>query len=174
MRRAVPPIRRRASRRSILTDKLGQQVLVDNKQGGGTIIGTEIVAKAKPDGYTILLAPGACRHQHVVRPEAALRSGEGSGAGRAATSTCRCCSPAIPGRALQDDGRADRLGQDASCSRSPCASAGNATHARISGASSFKIETGIKLEHIGYKGSADALKDVLGGHVMLFSDTLLP
>ena len=38
----------------------------------------------------------------------------------------------------------------------------------------LKMETGIKLEHIGYKGSADALKDVLGGHVMLFSDTLLP
>ena len=40
-----------------LTNKLGQQVLVDNKPGGGTIIGTEIVAKAKPDGYTLLLAP---------------------------------------------------------------------------------------------------------------------
>ncbi len=41
-----------------LSNKLGQQVMVDNKPGGGTIIGTEIVAKAKPDGYTILLSPG--------------------------------------------------------------------------------------------------------------------
>ena len=39
-----------------LTTKFGQQVLVENKPGGGTIIATEIVAKAKPDGYTILLA----------------------------------------------------------------------------------------------------------------------
>jgi hypothetical protein len=45
---------------------------------------------------------------------------------------------------------------------------------RICGASSCGWQTGIRLEHVGYKGSADALKDVLGGHVMLFSDTLLP
>ena len=39
-----------------LTNKFGQQVLVENKPGGGTIIATEIVAKARPDGYTILMA----------------------------------------------------------------------------------------------------------------------
>ena len=45
-----------AERMSVL---FGQPVIVDNKPGGGTIIATEIVAKAKPDGYTILLTPGA-------------------------------------------------------------------------------------------------------------------
>ena len=47
----------------IVAEKLaflfGQPVIVENKPGGGTIIGTEIVAKAKPDGYTILLTPAA-------------------------------------------------------------------------------------------------------------------
>jgi tripartite-type tricarboxylate transporter receptor subunit TctC len=55
----------------------------------------------------------------------------------------------------------------------PYASAGNASMPHLWG-EQLRMETGIKLEHIGYKGSADALKDVLGGHVMLFSDTLLP
>src|SRR4029077_11883599 len=42
-----------------LSALLGQPVIVENKAGGGTIIGTEIVAKAKPDGHTILLTPAA-------------------------------------------------------------------------------------------------------------------
>src|SRR5690348_14246944 len=42
-----------------LAQLLGQPVIVENKAGGGTIIGTEFVARAKPDGYTILLSPAA-------------------------------------------------------------------------------------------------------------------
>jgi tripartite-type tricarboxylate transporter receptor subunit TctC len=40
-----------------LTERLGRPVLVDNRSGAGTIIGTEIVAKAPPDGYTLLMSP---------------------------------------------------------------------------------------------------------------------
>src|SRR4029453_8355685 len=42
-----------------LAQLLGQSIVVENKAGGGTIIGTEIVTRAKPDGYTILLTPAA-------------------------------------------------------------------------------------------------------------------
>lgn len=53
------------------------------------------------------------------------------------------------------------------------ASPGNASIPHLWG-EQLRSQAGIRLEHIGYKGSADALKDVLGGHVMLFSDALLP
>ena len=52
-----------------LTEAWGQQVIVDNRGGGGTVIGTEIVAKATPDGHTILLStPSFTVNATGVRP----------------------------------------------------------------------------------------------------------
>ncbi|MBU2410964.1 MAG: tripartite tricarboxylate transporter substrate binding protein, partial [Gammaproteobacteria bacterium] len=50
---SVDPLARVLSQR--LSESLGQQVVVDNKPGGNTVIGTETVAKSAPDGYTLLL-----------------------------------------------------------------------------------------------------------------------
>ena len=47
-----------------LTEAWGQQVIVDNRPGGNTIIGTELTARATPDGYTVLLAGSS----HVLTP----------------------------------------------------------------------------------------------------------
>ena len=154
-----------------LTNKLGQQVLVDNKPGGGTIIGTEIVAKAKPDGYTILLAPGTI----------ATNTSFGL---KLPYDPTRDLAPVIGFvdmpllLATNKDAPFKTMAElIAYAKQQPApisyASPGNASIPHLWG-EQFKSEVGIKLEHIGYKGSADALKDVLGGHVMLFSDTLLP
>ena len=53
-----------------MSNELGQQVIIDNKPGAGTIIGTDAVAKSPPDGYTIVIATFA----HAVNPEPACRS----------------------------------------------------------------------------------------------------
>lgn len=47
-----------------ITEKLGQQVVVDNRAGAGATIGTAVVARAAPDGYTLLMVSGS----HVVNP----------------------------------------------------------------------------------------------------------
>ena len=154
-----------------LTAKLGQQVLVDNKPGGGTIIGTEIVAKAKPDGYTILLAPAP------VATNTSFGLKLPYDPAKELAPVCSyvdmplllACNPNAPYKTM-----ADFLAwAKAQTSPIPYASAGNASMPHLWG-EQLRMETGIKLDHVGYKGSADALKDVLGGHVMLFSDTLLP
>lgn len=154
-----------------LTAKLGQQVLVDNKPGGGTIIGTEIVAKAKPDGYTILLAPGtiATNTSFGLKLPYDPTKDLAPIIGFVDMPLLLATNKEAPFKTMAE------LIAYAKQQPAPIsyASPGNASIPHLWG-EQFKSEVGIKLEHIGYKGSADALKDVLGGHVMLFSDTLLP
>lgn len=154
-----------------LTAKLGQQVLVDNKPGGGAIIGTEIVAKAKPDGYTILLAPGtiATNTSFGLKLPYDPTKDLAPIIGFVDMPLLLATNKEAPFKTMAE------LIAYAKQQPAPIsyASPGNASIPHLWG-EQFKSEVGIKLEHIGYKGSADALKDVLGGHVMLFSDTLLP
>ena len=154
-----------------LTNKFGQQVLVENKPGGGTIIATEIVAKAKPDGYTLLLAAapvatntsfGLKLPYNPVKDLAPVCS-------YVDMPLLLACNPSAPYKTMAEF-IAWAKKQTAPI---PYASAGNASMPHLWG-EQLRMELGIKLDHVGYKGSADALKDVLGGHVMLFSDTLLP
>ncbi len=145
-----------------LSSKFGQQVLVDNKPGGGTIIATEIVAKAKPDRLHDPHGGGSRCHQYVVRPETALDPVKDL-APSAAMSTwplLLACNPNAPYKTMAEF----IAWAKTQSSPIPYASAGNASMPHLWG-EQLRMETGIKLEHIGYKGSADALKDVLGGHV---------
>ena len=154
-----------------LTNKFGQQVLVDNKPGGGTIIATEIVAKAKPDGYTILMAaaPVATNTSFGLKLPYDPVKDLAPVCSYVDMPLLLACNPSAPYKTMAEF----IAWAKTQTSPIPYASAGNASMPHLWG-EQLRMETGIKLEHIGYKGSADALKDVLGGHVMLFSDTLLP
>jgi tripartite-type tricarboxylate transporter receptor subunit TctC len=154
-----------------LTNKFGQQVLVDNKPGGGTIIATEIVAKARPDGYTILMAaaPVATNTSFGLKLPYDPVKDLAPVCSYVDMPLLLACNPSAPYKTMAEF----IAWAKAQTAPIPYASAGNASMPHLWG-EQLRMETGIKLEHIGYKGSADALKDVLGGHVMLFSDTLLP
>lgn len=154
-----------------LTTRFGQQVLVENKPGGGTIIATEIVAKAKPDGYTILLAaaPVATNTSFGLKLPYDPVKDLAPVCSYVDMPLLLACNPKAPYKTMAEF----IAWAKTQTSPIPYASAGNASMPHLWG-EQLRMETGIRLEHIGYKGSADALKDVLGGHVMLFSDTLLP
>ncbi|MBS0537797.1 MAG: tripartite tricarboxylate transporter substrate binding protein [Proteobacteria bacterium] len=155
-----------------LTQLFGQQVVVENKPGGATIIGTEIVAKAKPDGFTILLTPGAISVNDafgVTLPYNSTKDlapvarfvdlpmllAANNDAPFKTVAELITWSKAVPGRLV------------------PYASAGVGSLPHLWG-EYIKARTGIPMDHVGYKGSAEALRDVMAGHVPLFSDVLMP
>ncbi len=155
-----------------LTAIFGQQVVVENKPGGGTIIGTEVVAKAKPDGLTLLLTPGALAVNAafgIALPYDSFKDlapvarfvdlpmllASNNDAPFKSVAELIAWSKAVPGRIV------------------PYASAGVGSLPHLWG-EYLKARTGIPLEHVGYKGSAEALRDVMAGHVPVFSDVLMP
>ena len=74
-----------------LSAELGQQVMVDNKAGAGGVIGTEIVAKAPADGYTLLLTTPNHTINAAFRATMPYDTEKDLRAGRRSSARCRCC-----------------------------------------------------------------------------------
>lgn len=149
---------------AVLEPKLGQTILVDNKAGGAATIGTGFVARAQPDGHTLLVGTSA---GHVVTPLMQKVPYDGVGdfefIGVVATQP-----NVIVARA--DLGVANLAEMIALAKRSPdglsfaSAGIGGATHL---GGMMLAQRAGITLTHIPYGGAAPAVKDLLGGQVQL-------
>jgi len=143
---------------------LGTTIVVENKPGAGGNIGSDFVAKAKPDGYTIL---GGTINPSIYKtmPYDALKSFQpitliGTNA------NVLVVGAASPYKTVQDVIAAAKA-KPGSIS---FASAGNGTSQHLSG-ELFKALAGISMEHVPYKGSGPAIQDVMAGHVPLMFDT---
>jgi tripartite-type tricarboxylate transporter receptor subunit TctC len=152
-----------------LGERLGQPVVVDNKPGASGMIGADMVAKAAPDGYTLL----ANASIHVINPSLYPKTAYDAIADFAPVSNLAdvplvlAVTAKLPARSVKD------LVALAKSSKTSLAfaSAGNATSQHLSG-EAFKITAGIDLLHVPYKGSAPALTDLIGGQVQLMFDSL--
>ncbi len=147
-----------------LTESWGQAVLVDNRGGGNTIIGSEAAAKSAPDGYTILLVA----QTHVVVPSLlptpydAIKDFDPIGT-VSSTEYVLALHPSVP---------ANNLREFIALAKSKpgtlnYASSGGGTTNHLS-AALFESRTGVKMQHIPYKGSGPALTDLIGGQVQLY------
>ena len=140
----------------------GQQVLVDNRPGGGSNVGFEFVAKSAPDGYTLLMAqPPFEINVSLYKKLAYDPLRDFTPVLLAARSAAALVvHPSVPARTLKEfiafaKARPGEL---------TYASSGNGTSPHLSG-ELFKSMAGIQMLHIPYKGAGPAINDLLGGHV---------
>ncbi|MCR0981026.1 tripartite tricarboxylate transporter substrate binding protein [Roseomonas populi] len=151
-----------------LAERLGRTVLVENRAGGATIIGTDLVAKAPADGDTILfIANSFTINATLVRnpPFDARRDFTGL-ASIGFNPHVLVVNNDFPARTVAEVVAAAK----ARPGQLSYASFGNGTSSHLGG-ESFKQAAGIEIQHVPYRGGAPALQDMMGGQVpMMFNN----
>ena len=150
---------------------LGQQVIVENKGGGNTIIGMEAVAKAKPDGYTLLLGTTTLATNAALglkQPFDPLKDFQPIST-VADIPDMIAVNKDLPIKNYAEF--AEWVNKQPSKVRFGCSGIGNQPHLW---GELFKSRNKLNMEVVGYKGSADAIRDVMGGHVPIVCDVVLP
>lgn len=154
-----------------LTERLGQPFIVDNRPGAGTVIGTEVAARAQPDGYTLLFTGSSTYTVNPVLlqhlPYDPLKSFVTVGI-VSRTPLMLLAHPSFPANSVRD------LVALASASPGKYAygSYGAGTISHFAG-ETFAAATGVQILHVPYKGSAPLMTDLVGGQVPISFDTLV-
>jgi tripartite-type tricarboxylate transporter receptor subunit TctC len=152
-----------------LPDQLGQPVVVENRPGAGAVIGTDLVAKAPPDGYTLLLMSNTHTVNETLLPNRPYNLVRDFVAVAPINSSdlIFAAHPNVPAANVRD---VIKLAKERP-GRLNYASSGTGTPYHMAG-ELFKSMSGTYLVHIPYKGSSGARTDLLGGQVDLMFDAV--
>ena len=151
-----------------LSERLGQQFIIENRPGGGTNIGTEVVAHAPADGYTLLLvnlthAINATLYEKLnynfardIEPIAGIMG----------VSNVVEIHPSMPAKTLPEFIAYAK----ANPGKINMGSAGNGSSSHMAG-ELFKMMAGVNLVHVPYRGQGPAMTDLLGGQLQVIFAT---
>src|SRR5215468_4262259 len=150
-----------------LSERLGQQFIIENRAGAAGNIATEAVLKAPPDGYTLLLVNSThavnanlyekINFAHEIAPVAGLIR----------TPFVMDVNPSVPAKTVSEFIAYAK----ANPGELNFASGGNGTSIHVTG-ELFKMMAGVNMVHVPYRGSAPALTDMIGGQVQVMFDVL--
>ena len=153
----------------LLSERLGQQFVIENRPGAGSNVGTEVVVNAPPDGYTLLLvgassAINATLYDKLnfnflrdITPVSGIMS----------IPFIMAVNPSFPAKTVSEFIAYAR----ANPGKVNMASGGTGTAGHMSG-ELFKMMAGVNMIHVPYRGEALALTDMLGGHVQAMFGTM--
>ena len=155
-----------------LAERIAQQVVVDNRPGAGGNIGTDMVAKSAPDGYTLLMGsagPLAINASLFGKMPFDPIKDLAPVTLAASTPNVLVVHPALRAATLKElialaKARPGEIN---------FASSGHGTPAHLAG-ELFNLMAGVKMVHVPYKGAAPALADLLGGQVQIMFSTMPP
>ena len=155
-----------------LSDRLGQQVIVDNRAGAGGNIGADMVAKAPPDGYTLLLGAvgsnainaslyGSMPYDNIKDFEPVSLV--------AMVTILLVTHPSVPASSVSELIALARAKPGELTFGSP----GNGTPQHLAG-ELFSTMANVKMTHVPYKGAVPALQDLLGGRLSMVFSSMPP
>ena len=147
-----------------LADALGQPVIVDNRPGAGSIIGTDLVAKATPDGYTLLVVASSITINPSLHPNLAFNPLRDLApiTQLSAFPNMLTVHPSLPVKTVADLIAVAK----AQPGKLNYGSSGTGTGTHLS-AELFKYMTGVSMVHIPFKGGGQAVTALIGGQVQL-------
>jgi tripartite-type tricarboxylate transporter receptor subunit TctC len=149
---------------SKLSESWGQPILIEPRPGGNTVIGSEVVTKAAPDGYTLLsiLVSHVIVPNLIATPYDAVKDFAALGT-IASTQLVLVVHPSVPAKSVQElialaKSKPGQLNYG---------SGGSGTVTHLAG-EFFGMQAGIKTQHVPYKGSSQVLVDLVGGQIHMY------
>ena len=153
-----------------LSELLGQQFVIDNRPGAAGNIGGELVARAAPDGYTLLTAPGSLAANAAIQKKRPFDLTRDFEAVSLLTSAPHVLAvrPTLPAKSIKElialaKARGGQLTYAST-------GVGSASHLTME---LFKLASGITYIHVPYKGSANTVPDLIGGHVDMTTSSII-
>jgi tripartite-type tricarboxylate transporter receptor subunit TctC len=152
-----------------LSERLGQQFVIENRPGAGTNIATETVVRASPDGYTLLmvLPPNAVNASLYEKLNFDFIRDIAPVASIIRTPLVMEVNPSLPAKTVPEFIAYAK----ANPGRISMASAGNGTSGHVAG-ELFKMMADVDMVHVPYRGGAPAITELLGGQVQVLFDPI--
>ncbi|HJS78485.1 MAG TPA: tripartite tricarboxylate transporter substrate binding protein [Burkholderiales bacterium] len=152
-----------------LQESLGQSVVVENRPGGGSIVGTDVVAKSDPDGYTLLMMSNTHTVNETLIPKKPfdLMRDFAPITGVSYSDLLMVVHPSVPASSVKEFVALAKSKPGAL----NYASSGNGTPYHMAG-ELFKAMAGVDIVHVPHKGSDQARAAVMGGQVQMMFDAV--